>query len=158
MKETRENPMGELLTTLKESPNAWDTLSRFERRKARWSINRNTTFSDPRFGENFRKSFEESLTKNPIGREEEEEKISTHERHSPRTFLPEREDYPGCRIEKKACLGRGAGERGAYADDDESGVQRAHSLTLLWPPGKIKVGLPRGRGNHTPPWCLFNFY
>lgn len=91
------------------------------------------------------------ITKNPIGREEEEEKISTHERHSPRTFLPEREDYPGCRIEKKACLGRGAGERGAYADDDESGVQRAHSLTLLWPPGKIKVGLPRGRGNHTPP-------
>lgn len=40
---------------------------------------------------------------------------------------------------KKACLGgRGAGERGAYADDGESGVQRAHSLTLLWPPGKDK--------------------
>ena len=45
---------------------------------------------------------------------------------------------------------KGAGERGAYADDSESGVQRAHSLTLLCRPGKIKVALALRPGDPQP--------
>lgn len=77
----------------------------------------------------------EDVTRSPVEAPlgvAKKKKISTHER---RTFLPKITRSLGRRREEEKKRVRGgkgrAGERGAYADDGESGVQRAHSLTLL---------------------------